>query len=285
MFTFFPSVFIFSITLLRDPLIILCILTILYGLTKLNKAMDYKSMTLLLITLIPILFLREQLFAIMTLLTILVLLINKKVKHKLGIISLMVTFAILATNTGVFCKINFRPMILIKNAAPVIFAKNANLYITGGRLAYRVFPKKHHDAYWDSYRKHSNKEDYFKSDEKITTVEFIKCLPRGILFYFLRPIPFAKKNFIDNLISVQMLYWYMILILAMVGIFKTRFTHIYPLILYITIMIAVTSMVDANEGILLRHRDSVVPFFILFASNAIDKFKRAISLKLHIRNV
>ncbi len=271
LFTFFPSIFIFSITLLRDPLIILCILAILYALIKLNKALNFKDLALLIVALILILFLRQELFVIMAVLALVVFLLSKKLKYKIVIFSIMAASLLFVTNSSIFYKITLRPAVLIKNVAPIIFSKNAGLYATGGRLVYKVFPEK----YYSTYKKYATREEYFNSDEKITIIEFIKCLPKGILSYLTRPFPFIRKGFIDNLMSLQMIYWYTILILSIFGIFRTRFASVYPVLIYIAMMLIITSMVDANEGILLRHRDSIVPFFIIFASSGIDKINRA----------
>lgn len=270
LFTFFPSIFLFSITLLKDPLIILCILAIIYALIRLNKALNFKDMTLLIVALILILFSRQELFVIMTVLVLAVLLLNKRLKYKIVIFPIVIVSLLFATNTNIFYRIMFKPAVLIKNIAPIIFVRNAGLYATGGRLAYRVFPEK----CYSTYEKYATKEEYLNSDEKITMIEFIKYIPRSILFYLIRPFPFVRKGFIDNLISLQMIYWYIILSLSIFGILKTRFALVYPILIYIAMILIITSMVDANEGILLRHRDSVVPFFILFASAVVNKINR-----------
>ena len=275
LFTFFPSIFMFSISALRDPLIILCILSIIYVLVGLNRRYSIWNLIMLEAGLLFVLFLRPELFVLMSLMTVFIFIVNKKMKFKITFIMSIIAVLIFAASTHLFYKINFKPEFALRNAGAVIFAKNAALYHTGGNLAYRIFP----DVQYDLYKKCNSMKEYLESPDRITTLEVLRALPKAVFFYFTRPVPFVRPGFAYDLISVNMIFWYLTLALSGAGLFRQRSGTVYPIIIYIVVIAAVTSMAEANEGILLRHRDIVAPFFILFAAAGIDKITEITGLK------
>lgn len=269
-FTFFPTLFIFSISALRDPLVILCILAIIHTLVGHAKNIAPKTILALFPALTLLLFLREELFIIMT--AAVVFTIIRKQKMKFKIIALLVLPAMLlgVTKVPIFYRIRSRPMVLIKNIAPMAFVKNAGLYHTGGRLAYKTFP----DRYYEDYKRYASDDEYINSPERITLAGLIKAMPRAVLSYLTRPFPFIHKDPVYTLISFSMIWWYAVLGLSILGIVRPRHASIYPIVVYTGMILILTSIVNANEGILLRHRDMIAPFFILFASAGIDSMRK-----------
>lgn len=272
-FTFFPSIFIFSMSLLREPLIIFCVLVILYKLIGLSKTITLKDALSLLTVLLLILFLREELFVLMVLLAGLVILFRVTGRSKFIVLLGMACMLAYAVTAPMFRATAFsRPGVIFKNIAPVIFSRNASLYFAGGRLAYRIFPEK----YYEEYKKYPTREAYYNSKERITVGEFIRYMPKGVFFYLMRPFPFINKGVIDILFSIQMVAWYCLMAFAALGLCRTKIKIVYPMLLYIAMMIFFSSMIDANEGIVLRHRDCIVPLIVIFASGSVcgrpDKF-------------
>jgi hypothetical protein len=67
-----------------------------------------------------------------------------------------------------------------------------------------------------------------------------------------------------------MIWWYLTLSLAVFGVFRKTLMPTYPIVLYLVTIVFMTSVVEANGGIALRHRDLIAPFVILFASSRIE---------------
>jgi len=269
-FTFFPSLFIFSITLLRDPFIVCCVLAVIYSLVMLINQIRLRYFLYLLLSLTAILFLRQEFFLVMALIVSLTLFLNRRIKisTKAMTFSLIVILVLISIKLSIFSVIKYDPIKFIKKSPAIIFRRNANLYKEGGRLVYRIFPKR----YYEIYGKYDS-EEYIDSDERITFNEFIKYVPKGVLFYFLRPFPFLKSNNIVGLcLFLYSLCWYTVLVLALIGIFRVRFRNAYPIFIFLSLFILITSMADANEGILIRHRDAIAPFFIIFAAAGMQTF-------------
>ncbi len=267
-FLFFPSIFLFSVTMLKEPIIILCVLLIIYSLVRLKEGTNVKKVFITAASLIVILFLREEFFVVMSLVAAVFLTIRMRGRWKLSII--VISLAVMAAAaSGVFPKINLKSAVF-KDTAASFFIRQASQYYGGGRLAYRVFPER----YYEDYRKFPGDSEYLASAVKITTGKFIRYLPKGVFFYLARPFPFLRHDVIYTLISFQMLYWYVIVLMALPGAFRVRMARALPIFFYLLIVIAATAMVEGNEGILLRHRDSVVPFFIIFASSLIGKTRK-----------
>ena len=266
-YTFFPTVFIFSMSALRDPSAILCVLTISYALLKLTKNIRLKNIMLISAALILLLFLREEVFVIMSVTAILSILKNRGMKFKVVVIlvSLAILFGI--TKIPIYYRLKANPVDLIKKIAPITLAKNTGLYYTGGRLAYKVFP----DRYYEDFKRYAGREDeYFSSPERIPLSELVKALSMAVLYYLVRPFPFVHKNPVYILISVSMIWWYIILALSVPGLLRSRQAPPYPLVALTGVTLLATSLLNANEGILLRHRDMIIPLFIILASCAVE---------------
>lgn len=272
-FTFFPSVFLFSITALREPLIILCVTTALYMLIRMAGTVRYRDAAVLAVSLALILFLRQELFLIVSGLVLALVLVQGGLRYKIAVASIIGAALVIVTGTPLFSKINFAPATLVKDAAAVVFSKNYTSYNAGGRLAYAIFPRE----YYDTYRKYGNRDAYLASHEKLTMRQLVRYLPEGIIAYLVRPVPFVRSDTVYFALSWYSLCWYAVLALSLVGVFRKRNAPAYPIFLFMAVLILASCMGEANEGILLRHRDSLVPFIVLFASAALERQKTVLS--------
>lgn len=268
-FSFFPSIFIFSATALREPLFILCITTSIYTLIRLIMKRSVKDIVVLIISLSLILFLREELFVIMVAVTALSILLCRRVKHKIVVVFFIVLIGMTITNVKIFHKLRFEPKIFFSRTAPILFYRNATIYFTGGNLAYKTFDDKHYSL----YRSCASEEEYLSSPGRVNALDIIKTSPRAVFYYLARPFPSFDKGLIYGLLSIHMLVWYTVFIAAFFGMFYSppRKSPIYPILLFMLIVVATTCIFEANEGTLLRHRDFIAPFLIIFASAYVNR--------------
>jgi 4-amino-4-deoxy-L-arabinose transferase-like glycosyltransferase len=256
-FAFFPSIFIFSISMLREPVIVLCVAAVIYSLVRLKRKVDLAGIIILAVGMCAIIFFRREMAMILAATTITSL--GRQGRRLLYVF--LIGLAVLSASLfwgfmkTADCRLH-----------SVLFLRHAAQYESGGRLAYRIFP----DSFYEEHKRYALDKEYLACRAGCTIVEFLRYLPKGAFFYMARPFPFTRADLVYRLLSFQMLYWYLIVALSFFGMMRIRKPQARPIFIYIILIILATSMAEGNEGILLRHRDAIVPFFIIFASACVD---------------
>jgi hypothetical protein len=108
--------------------------------------------------------------------------------------------------------------------------------------------------------------------ETLPVSVFIKALPRGIFHFMLVPFPWRITSALRLYFYPQTIFWYMALWLSLVGMLiglRYRFNSTSIIIIFLAPFVAMMSLALGNEGIAVRHRDLISPFFYIFAAAAI----------------
>lgn len=101
---------------------------------------------------------------------------------------------------------------------------------------------------------------------------------KGWFYFLLSPFPWRIQS-ISQLFSMpQMILWYILLVFASIGflvVFRKSPFVTFLFAFYIFLMGTLTSMADGNIGTLFRHRDMITPLILIFSSVAIaELFKK-----------
>lgn len=110
----------------------------------------------------------------------------------------------------------------------------------------------------------------------IPTGTIVKALPKaflkGAIHFLFAPFPWKIFNVARLYFYPQMVLWYFIFFFGIWGIIRSLILAIkgaLPLILLCIYFIVSLSLVIGNEGIAIRFRDFIAPFFYIFASSVL----------------
>lgn len=98
---------------------------------------------------------------------------------------------------------------------------------------------------------------------------FLLGIARAIAHYLLEPLPWRGGSFMRFLAVPQMMFWYVALFFAGVGILFAlvrMWRRSFPLLLITAAWTLLGALTNGNVGTVFRMRDMVTPFFLIFAS-------------------
>ena len=93
-------------------------------------------------------------------------------------------------------------------------------------------------------------------------------LPLGLLYVFLSPFPWQMGSVQQALGGIEMLYFYFLLPSVCAGIhycLRNRFREIVILVFFIPLVLLMLCLIEGNIGTLFRHRATIFNFFLLAA--------------------
>ncbi|KKN61951.1 hypothetical protein LCGC14_0517200 [marine sediment metagenome] len=99
--------------------------------------------------------------------------------------------------------------------------------------------------------------------------ETVKGALWGLESFYLKPYVWKVRDWQDIAVIPQMLLWYIAFPLSIIGVFKLLQgnPHFGAVALVFTVILLTGAMVltKGNEGTLVRHRDMLTPFYLIFA--------------------
>jgi len=252
---FFPTIMIWSTTMLRDPLFYL--MFSLFFLALLRRKI-VSSIALLAV----MYFLRKQMVAIIpaALVFSAVFVAIITIRHALNAFGIqtpasiyLVAFMILIGS------------LTVKFVSADFFKDLAGRQITQSKLlgkGYRIYSNEAYEI--------SDFRDY-----KWTRGETAKGAIWGLVAFHLRPHAWKVRGWKEAALFPQMILWYAVFPLSIIGVFKILKGNppFGAFVLVFTIILLTGAMVltKGNEGTLVRHRDLLVPFYLIFAMGFIFK--------------
>lgn len=252
---FWPTIFLWSITDLKDTHFILAIMGMLWSIDKAISRKKFKSSFLFLIlaTIFFIYFIGLRfhfrfiaLFYFAILAIYFILRWNTKRRLHKGIRLLFLLLVI-------FCALFLLKEKLYQFTIGLYEASIASNrgFLSSGGINYDLF---------------SN-----SGDVNIYSVKFfIKFLFRSWFHFMLEPLPWNIASFKMVSIYPFMLFWYFMLLFSVIGIIKIcrigQADRVFSLFMFLVIFITANSMSIANIGTAFRLRDNIVPIVAVLAS-------------------
>lgn len=256
-FVFLPSVFVFSLTSTRDPLAIFLLTSAVYSLTRYYTAGRQSYLILLALTIIAVYFIRLSAFPSLLFVSLfsLFLSLSPKLRWKL--------FFIFAASLIAFSPAFKGRMIDYFNLAK----------ITNPHIGYIHTPGNNYKIFADGY--YSGEKDI----SRITPLEFSAALAKGFVHYLFEPFPWSIKSKGESVGISQTIFWMVFFPFVVLGValnlrYKLKKGHVA--LMYIFIFSVMLSIGEGNVGTVFRHRDMVMPFFIIFGAAGLSNiFGRA----------
>jgi len=251
--TFFPSIFIWSLDFLKDPLYILVSIMILWAFIMYWDNNNFIYIVLIIIAAIIQSTIRKDLWLI----GLIPFGLGFFLIPRLSLIkkTMVITIGIAI----IFCLYNKINYATVRTNIEKTLQNHIGYVNTGGYVY-----KNLDDKYYAPV-------NYNISN--ITWCEILKAFLKGWYHFLLEPFVWDMKSKSMLMSFPQMILWYLMIMFAMTGMaFGLRYSYKYTLIIttYIFIFSSVIALTSGNIGTLFRHRDMVTPFYLIFSAIGIS---------------
>ena len=260
--TFFPSMFIWSLDFLKDPIYILMSLLILWAFIMYWNKKNILYIVLIFIAVLIQTTIRKDLWLI----GLIPFGLGFFLIPRLSLIkkTMVVTIGIAV----IFClhnRINYATVRTNIEKALQSHIGHVNTSYGHGGYAYKLLD----DKYYSPVGYNVN---------NITWREIVKAFLKGWYHFLFEPFVWDMKSKSMLMSFPQMILWYLLLVFAMVGIlFGLRYNWRYTFIFIINILLlsSVIALSSGNIGTLFRHRDIVTSFYLIFSAVGITHLLKA----------
>ena len=249
---FYPTLFLWSISNLKDTLLIFILTFVVFcyiAFTKLRRA-GY----LLLLSLSFFLLAFYRLDAALILISIIIFFFVISIKwdyKRIVVAGIIGFFFLISGNIYNYCPSRIKNKIILNN-----LISNQKGHVGSGNSGYKIYPERFY-------------EGNYKNAYPINIAEFTISLAKGFLSLFFRPFPWEIHN-------IYMVFYYPVSIIHIILLFffvfgslislRYHMKQVNFLLLLSLIMLLSLSLSEGNVGTMIRHRDMVTPIYIIFSS-------------------
>lgn len=250
---FLPSIFVFSLTSTRDPLVIFLLTASVYFLTRYYKTKNFMYFIFLLLSATSIYFIRIIIFKpfILVVVISLFLLLRIKLRWKFFLLLGLILVALLFG---------------YKNKVLKYFDLAE---ITNPHIGYINTPGNNYKIFEDEY--YSRTKDIRSISPSELSVAFLK----GLLHSLFEPFPWKVRSKGEFIGLFQMLLWFAFfpfVILGFILSIRYKIKESYAALIYILVFCLLLAIGEGNVGTVFRHRDMLMPFFVIFGVAGVCNF-------------
>lgn len=260
---FYPSLILWSITNVREPINILLASLGLFSMMRLFKNKEFKYLVILVISLLLLIPIRKYFFLFMltvggiSFLVYLFLYYGKQTMRSIfALIAILIFLSF--TDFGKGIKTRYLAKVNFDNFAQKLYVQNDGFLSEGGVL-YKIY------------------DNGFICNGKVDEIKFIKAFIKGWGYFLLVPLPWWISSFSQLSAYPQLILWYCLLPFALIGLIfaiRYRFRESVVIIIYLLTVTSQFALVEANVGTAMRHRDLVIVFYFIFAAAGLFKLFR-----------
>jgi len=252
----YPSLLFWSLTNLRDPLIVFFVTLFLYVILALFDKHMLLSIGIALPIALCIQLLRSGYFFVCLIFILLL------IAHKLGHANIRLTRFVIACLFAGVCIVAFaHPVQTIykKTLRQIAQRQHGNANANESEGNFSLFP---------------DTKFQFRSTEEITTYDLMRAYYKGTLYFYTAPVPWknSNNNFLNTLAKKESILWYVFLIFIAWGILRGIPGNIQALrvLLFLFINVSFLVLLEGNIGTLFRHRGILLPIFFLFLAQGLS---------------
>lgn len=263
MSAFFPSLFFWSITSLRDILLILAIVFLFWTLMRFQNKSKLIYILFFIFSLAIIGNFKRGIVAILAPAVFIPIFLDKfKVLGKSIICFLVISLLCVSfcSNSRFGSPINkqlqeLRPQTLIREQ--VVNSHRA-------RSGYEIYPERFYLGFIYSLPD--------KDIEQVHPEEFLFGMVLGAAYFLFSPFVWHISSISELVTYPQMIIWYFLLACSIVGFFtalRYKRNKVLGIMIFCGLMLILNSLIEGNRGTMFRHRDMLTPFLLIFASQGI----------------
>lgn len=258
---FMPSFIIISATNIRFCMGILSFLLIMFSLINFAKHNNARSLCILCLSAVLFYIYKDKagklLFLILPLCVFMALNIGFRKKLIICSAAFIMLVCVLQKSTHLQSKVMTALQNLISSQKGFNMGVDAQLYSN-----YKIY---------DDFVYHTDEKTL---ELPVLLQQTAKGLVRGMWHFFLAPFPWETRNILRLYYYPQNMFWYIVFPFSIVGMFISLFrkhkAHLtLPVALLVSFFAIILSLTIGNEGIAIRYRDLLTPFFYIFAGSVL----------------
>ena len=254
---FTPSLFLWSITFLKDIPFIFFGCIILWSLLRFQKTKRVFYVFILFAAIFAQYTLRPKLSITLVMGIFLLsyfiisgISLKKKIVIFLCLLILMVPLSL---------RVNFKT--IVSNQTTKILNYSRGIINTGGST-YKIFDKKYYRGGALSY------------SNSISSTDFTKGFFKGWFYFLLVPFPWEVHSKLLLMSYPQVILWYLLIPFVFTGMitaFRYKWRETFIIFVYIILFGSIAALHSGNIGTVFRHRDMLTPIFLIFGSIGLIK--------------
>lgn len=246
---FYPSLFIFSLTNLKDPLINFCLILIVWKMTKFSKDGSLSDLAQAVVLILIVSYFRRFLLLILASLLFIYLFFSLIFRSSF-VKKIFIFIIVLYIGLNPFVKKELK-----RGMNSLIVTQRGYAYEVGGATNYKIYP-----------------ERFYNSESGIgdlTLREFLVSYANGLSYVLFSPFLWDIKTRNQIFCIPQVVLWYFLFGFAVLGMLRTiryKFFDALGMILYVLILTSALTLSSGNEGNLFRHRDMLSPLYLILCA-------------------
>jgi len=255
---FYPALFLWSISNLKDTMLIFLFTFIVYIYIVFYRSRKIEYLYLLMVSFLLINNYRLGLLYLLISAAAISFIINIRWKYKKFTATVVTLALIMFVNifSGYFSSY-FRSM-AEKTKVELLIRKQFGYVLTGGTV-YKIYPERVYE---------------YKDFCSITKKEFVVSLFKGVLSVMFKPFPWEIDNRAKLLYYPISMIWNVLFPFFAVGLLvsiRYKFKDIVFLLSIFILTLVSFSLVEGNVGTMIRHRDMITPIYMIFSSIGISQ--------------
>lgn len=255
---FFPTLFLWSTTNLKEtPTFFLIALLILVSIKFRQKPrISYMLYGLLLIFLVSQI--RNNLL-LPVLVSFFVPMAFMKPRLIWRIVVFSLLFAVIMKLSGHDCVSAAKNLFFRQVNSMVEFQRG---FVSEGGLTYKIYPEGIYNA----------------PGGAITFLDFIHAFIKGWAYFLFVPFPWDIQSFLELISMPVVLLWYSLFLLSIQGVvfaFRRTYSKASIILFYVILITTPLALISGNIGTVFRHRDLVLPLYLIFAAAGIPRMRGA----------
>lgn len=252
---FFPSLFLWSMTTLKDTSFIFLSTVIVLSYIKFYKTKRWLYLIIFAISFFFQAGIRSEFLALTILAIAVPYVLTSKYKLLKAITALtLICFIVVLILSGNFGLINYS---LKKYIGKTALYHRGHVFTRGS--SYRILEEKY---YAEEYKERTKLSE-------MTYVEFSKTFSKAWFYFLLTPFPWHTQTQLQLSVQPQMIIWYILLPFVLIGILfslRYKWKETFFLLFYLFLITSSIALVSGNTGTTFRHRDMVTPFYLIFSA-------------------
>lgn len=251
---FYPSLILWSMTNQRDTINIFLMIIVAFSWFGFQKKKKHIYFIPLLISVLLLSTIRDTIFylTLIVVCSCLLLMVFNSLRRKspgLLLIIVSIFFFIIMRNNSTVVKIKDK-FLNFDSIALNLYEKNVAILSQEG-------------SNFEIY------EEGLLRNNKVDKLKFFIGAGKGLVFFMLVPFPWTISSMAQLIAYPQVIIWYFLLPFVFIGLIiaiRYKFKESFMMIFYVFFVTVGFALVEGNVGSTLRHRDLIIPFYLIFAS-------------------
>lgn len=258
---FFPSLFLWSTTNLKEPMSIFLVTLVLWSMVKSLSYFKIRYFCISILAIASLYFFRRYPLFFTLLPLFFCLLFWAKIKLKKTIATIFLCVIVL--------------IFLFQHSQYIIKGKNVLISTINYMEKLVIFQVGQTDATGSGYKIYPERFYLTSSNASpLKPLEFTYAFIKSWIYFMFAPFPWVITTKLQLVSYFQIILWYILILFSIQGILiglRYNLKKVLILISYLFLTSSFLALASGNIGTMLRHRDMVTPFYLIFSAVGINQ--------------